>query len=159
MPYLIDGNNLIGEIPALDLKDPTSRKLLVSRLRIFQEVQNTRVILVFDGPHDSKLSEGNYKDTYFSVCFPPFSQTADDVIEEIVGRQTDLRQFFVVSSDREIKNFARSQGAQVLDCSEFLRRLKTTLKKYNNIAELEKNTTPPSPLEVDIWSDIFKRNK
>jgi len=156
MPYLIDGNNLIGHIPSLDLKDQASRKLLVSRLRIFQEVKKTRVIIVFDGPLDPDISEGNSKDTHFRVCFPPFSQTADNVIEEIVCRQTDLRQFFVVSSDREIKYFARSKGAKPLDCSDFLGRLKAALKKYNKIAEMDKNTTPPSPLEVDIWSDIFK---
>ena len=156
MPYLIDGNNLIGHIPSLDLKDQASRKLLVSRLQIFQEFKKTRVIVVFDGPFDPDIAEGRFKDTPFRVCFPPFSQTADDVIEETICRQTDLRQFFVVSSDREIKNFARSKGAKPLDCSEFLRRLKATLKKYDKIAEMEKNTPTPSPLEVDIWSDIFK---
>ena len=156
MPYLIDGNNLIGHIPSLDLKDQASRKLLVSRLQIFQEFKKTRVIVVFDGPPDPDISEGSFKDTRFRVCFPPFSQTADNVIEEIVCRQTDLRQFFVVSSDLEIKNFARSKGAKPLDCSEFIRRLKAALKKYDKIAEMDKNTTPPSPLEVTIWSDIFK---
>jgi predicted DNA-binding protein (UPF0278 family) len=62
----------------------------------------------------------------------------------------------VVSSDREIKNFARSKGAKSLDNREFNRQLKKALKEYRKLRADEKNASLPSPLEVSFWMDIFR---
>lgn len=159
MPYLIDGNNLIGYLPSLEIKAPESQYELISRLIIFQKIKNTRVMVVFDGPPNPNLSEEDFKGMSFYVFYPDFDQNADDVIKKIISKETDLRRFFVVSSDKEIKFFAKSKGAQSLNCQEFNKQLKKAVKKYKKIMELEKNVELPSPLEVKFWSKIFDRKK
>ena len=159
MPYLIDGNNLIGHIPDLDLGDSNSRFQLISRLVRVQKIHNTRVTVVFDGPPDDFLENRGSLQTPVSVFFPEAGQTADTVIEAIIQRQTDLRRFFVVSSDREIRAFARRQGAKSIDCGEFHREMKKAQKEYRDLAELEKQDEELSPLEVRQWGEIFKSIK
>jgi predicted RNA-binding protein with PIN domain len=159
MPYLIDGNNLIGHIPDLSLGDRESRFLLVSRLRRFQKIKNTRVILVFDGPPQEGLGTYHNSVSPFSIAHPEPGESADSLIEEFIREQTDLRRFFVVSSDREIRYFARKHGAKSIDCAAFYLELKGILRESREEAELQKNDEPPTPLEVRQWDDVFRTKK
>ena len=156
MAYLIDGNNFIGHISALALRDPRSKHRLISSLKKFQKQKKTRVLVVFDGPPDPDLISEQFREKNFSVIFPSPEQNADKVIKEIISKETDLRRFFVVSSDREIKNFAKSKGAKPLSCKDFNRKLKSTLKEHREYLEEEKRQDTPSSLEVKQWLKIFK---
>jgi predicted RNA-binding protein with PIN domain len=155
MPYLIDGNNLIGNIPDLSLGDRESRSQLVSRLRKYQRIKNTRVVVVFDGAPEMSLIAGSADQGPLSVLFPEPGRSADTLIEEIIGKETDLRRFFVVSSDREIRYSARKHGAKSLDCAEFHRDLKKALREYREDSELQKEVESPTPLEVRQWKEVF----
>jgi len=155
MPYLIDGNNLIGHIPFLELSDPKSKHRLVVQLLIFQAAKKTKIILVFDGPPDPDLYGEKFRSKEFSVIWPDREESADTVIKQCIEKQTDLRHFYVVSSDREIKTFARVNRAQVLDCGEFHKLLKTALKEYKETKAMNKEDIILSPLEVDHWLAIF----
>jgi len=159
MPYLIDGNNFIGFLSQYELLNPESRSVLVGKLIAFQRVKNTKVYLVFDGPPDLRITERNLPDNKFTVFFPDFNQTGDMVIKQIISRQTDLRRFFVVSSDREIKDFARSKGAKRLDCKDFYKQLKLALKEHKKLKAETKNVSFPSPLEVKHWTEKFEKDK
>ncbi len=159
MPYLIDGNNLIGHLPFLEIKAPGSRFELIGRLLVFQKIKNTRVIVVFDGPPDPDITEEDFKGMPFHVLYPERGQDADEVIKKIVSKETDLRRFFVVSSDREIKHFAKSKGAKILSCEEFKKHLKKAQKKFKRVKEWEKNVDLPTPLEIKFWTNIFERKK
>ena len=159
MPYLIDGNNFIGYLSPFELRDPRSRYSLIGKLLAFQQIKKTKIYLVFDGPPDPQITESNLPERKLTVLFPKLGQNADAVIKEIIAKQTDLRQFFVVSSDREIKDFARHEGAKKMDCKDFHKQLKLALKEHKKIRAEEKNVSFPSPLEVHHWMDKFKRNK
>ncbi len=159
MPYLIDGNNLIGDIPDLDLGDRGSRFQLIARLVRFQKIHNTRVIVVFDGPPDELLDNPGPSSPPVSVFFPEAGHRADSVIEDIIQQQTDLRRFYVVSSDREIRDFARLQGAKSLDCAAFNKRMKKAQKEYRERAALDKQNEELSPLEVRHWGEVFSSKK
>ncbi len=159
MPYLIDGNNLMGHLPSLEIRSPESRHALIGRLIVFQKVKKTRVMVVFDGPPASDTTQEDFKGPPFYVFYPDFNQDADEIIKKIISKETDLRQLSVVSSDREIKRFAKSKGARSINCEEFNKLLKKTHKKYKKMKELEKNVEPPSPLEVKFWAKIFERKK
>jgi hypothetical protein len=39
---------------------------------------------------------------------------------------------------------------------EFARQLKAALKERKKQREMEKRTDPPSPLEVNLWDEVFK---
>lgn len=159
MAYLIDGNNFIGHSSPAELRDPQSKHRLVSKLQRFQRQKKTRVLVVFDGNPDSDFIDERFRKKYFSVLFPSFDQNADEVIKEIISKQTDLRRFFVVSSDREIKNFAKAKGAKSLNCKEFERELKSALKEHRESQAEEKKVAPPSSFEINQWLKIFKNKK
>jgi len=155
MPYLIDGSNLIGHSPYLDLSDPKSKRRLVAQLTIFQAAKKTKIILVFDGPPDIDLVGEKFRRKEFSILWPDMEESADTVIKRWIEKQTDLRHLIVVSSDREIKTFARTNKAKVLDCEEFHKLLKTALKEYKESKSMNKEDATLSPLEVDHWIEIF----
>jgi predicted RNA-binding protein with PIN domain len=157
--YLIDGSNFIGYSSPRSLKDPRTKYHLVSQLLIFQRLKKTRVLLVFDGSPDLNLIGETFQKKKFSVIFPPLGGDADETIKEIISKQSDLRRFFVVSSDRELKRFAKSKGANSLSSKEFSRELKAVLKEYKEFLETEKEIASLSPLEINQWLKIFKDEK
>jgi len=115
--------------------------------------------MVFDGTPDLNLIGEKFQKKNFSIIFPPSDQNADGIIKEIISKQTDLRRFYVVSSDREIKRFAKAKGAIPISSKEFNRELQTALKEHRKSLEIEKKFTSLSPLEVDQWLKIFKNKK
>ncbi len=159
MAYLIDGNNLIGHIFPEKLRDPTSKLSLVSSLLIFQRIKKRKITLVFDGTPVPDLIDENLRTKVFSVVFPDMDENADQVIKRIIEKQTDLRKFYVISSDREIRSFARASGAKSLTCEEFSKLLKSAMKSYQKSMDAKKEETSLSPLEVDHWIQIFGDKK
>ncbi|NIM57711.1 MAG: hypothetical protein GTO16_02045, partial [Candidatus Aminicenantes bacterium] len=145
MAYLIDGSNLIGYSSPRNVRDPKAKYRLVSRLLIFQRLKKTRVLLVFDGSPDLNLIGETFQRKKFSIIFPPMDGNADETIKEIISKQTDLRRFFVVSSDHEIKRFAKSKRATTLSSKEFSRELQIALKEHRKSLEIEKKVTSLSP--------------
>ena len=159
MPYLIDGNNFIGFTSPSEIRNPQVRYSLIGKLLAFQRIKKTKVYLVFDGPPDPAVLEKDFPRKRFSVHYPDYGQNADTVIKDIITKQTDRRQFFVVSSDREIKTFAKQKRAKCLDNKDFNRQLKMALKEYRKLKIEEKHVSPPSPLEVFLWMELFDRKK
>ena len=159
MAYLIDGNNLIGHLWPSRLRDPKSKHILISQLLIFKRLKKTKIYLVFDGPPLLDMEIDKLQEKSLSVIFPALEEDADQAIKRIIEKQTNLRRFFVVSSDREIRRFSKAQGAKSLYSREFHRLLKTSLKEYRKSLEAKKEEITLSPLEIDHWSEIFKRRK
>ncbi|OGD26869.1 MAG: hypothetical protein A2Y56_16260 [Candidatus Aminicenantes bacterium RBG_13_63_10] len=157
MAYLIDGNNFLGQLVAPAYRDPGDRLDLVRKLLIFQRVTRSRVILVFDGGPDPRLEDLELEDRKFSILFPEPGSSADALIKEFLESRRDLRHFFLVSSDRELKSAARARGAEVISSGEFKGMLKEALSKSRASKEMTKTADKPTPLEVGLWSDLFTR--
>lgn len=158
MAYLIDGNNLLGHLAAEELRDPRGRDGLILRLLTFQRATRKRIYLVFDGrpsDDDTHVTVNNK----FSVIYPEAGESADSIIHEMIGRQVDKRTFFVVSSDREIRDAACSRGIQTLSSEEFGRELTRVIKDQKKMREMDKHVERPSPLEVRLWDDVFKTRR
>lgn len=155
MPYLIDGNNLIGQMPNLHLSDKGSKRQLVEQLAIFRDAKKTKIILVFDGPMDPDLLGENFRQKEFTILWPDLGESADSLIKKQINKQTDLRHFYVVSSDRELQDFARKNKAKNINCEAFHKLLSKTLKGYRAAQAMKKKDTPLTSLEVDQWLDIF----
>ncbi len=155
MAYLIDGNNFLGHISPSEIRDSRSRYVLVLKLLAFQSQRKSRIFLVFDGPPDTNLEALVQERKKFFVIYPPRGQKADAVIQEILDCQSDLRRFFVVTSDRELGAFARGRGASVLKPREFNQEFRRVLKERRKGRELEKNNQSLTSLEVRLWKDVF----
>jgi len=71
---------------------------------------------------ESVTFEGGIK-----VIFTPAGKKADDLIKEIIQRER--KHFIVVSSDRQIADFAWSKGSVPIRSEDFLSRVESTLQK------------------------------
>lgn len=155
MAYLIDGNNLLGRIAPHELREPGGREGLVARLLAFQRVTRTRIHLVFDGSPEPEPTV-HVVNPKFTIHFPGHGRNADDVIGELITRQTDRRRFFVVSSDRAIRGLAKSKGLRSVSSDEFAREVKKALRERRDQRAMEKKVEDASPLEVDLWDEVFR---
>ena len=155
MAYLIDGNNLLGRIAPHELRERSGRDGLVVRLLAFQRVTHARIHLAFDGNPEPTPTDVPVN-AKFTIHYPGEGQSADDVIRDMIDRQTDRRRFFVVSSDRAIRELAKKKGLEPVTSDVFARELKAAIKEGKKRRELEKRAETPSPLEIDLWDEVFK---
>jgi predicted RNA-binding protein with PIN domain len=155
MAYVIDGNNLLGRIAPHELRERGGREGLVVRLLAYQRVTRARIHLVFDGnPEETPTAVPvNPK---FTIHYPGAGDSADDVIRDMVLRQTDRRRFFVVTSDRALRELARKRGIEAVTSDAFARELKAAIKEGKKRRELDKRTETPSSLEIELWDEVFK---
>ncbi len=159
MAYLIDGNNFIGHTSPNELRDYRSKCSLISKLLIFHKIKRTKIFVVFDGPPDPSINDQIFPDRSLTVFYADRGQNADRIIKNIISKHARKRRFFVVSSDREIKDFARKHGVKPLSCEAFNKELKTALKENKDLSEMDKNEIVPSPLEISHWTDIFEKKR
>ena len=155
MAYLIDGNNLLGRIAPHELREPGGRDGLVVRLLAFQRVTRARIHLVFDGSPEDRPTAVPVNPK-FTVHHPGRGGSADDVIREMLLRQADRRRFFLVTSDRDLRDLARERGLEALTSDAFARELKAALREGRKRRELDKRVDRPTSLEVDLWDQVFR---
>lgn len=141
------------------MRDPRSKYSLVAKLLIFNKIQRVKFILVFDGPPDPEIADQNFPDRSLTVLYPDRGKNADGIIKDILSKRARERRFYVVSSDREIKDCARKNGIKPLSCEEFNKQLKVVLKENKDLKEMDKEARFPSPLEINHWIDIFKKKR
>ena len=145
--YLIDGNNLIWQIPELKnlQKDATkrehAREKLVFILQRFFAGKKIKVILFFDGAPHAKLG-GNIR-LKFS-----YERTADELIREEIDKLKTKHTAAVVSSDRWISDYAKVNGCKVIRSSDFAKMLSS-----QNGKSAEEEIT--RELENYDWENIF----
>ena len=158
MPTIIDGNNLIGCSPDIALDDPEARKKIIHLIKKYQKNKKNNLIIVFDGKPDTLFVESHSLDK-FSVVYPRFGYSADDEIKKILGGYSDCKAVTLVSSDRELKNFARKMGIKTLNSIEFYYELKKVYRMSGKKEEkLKRIHGKISKQEVDKWMKIFKND-
>jgi predicted RNA-binding protein with PIN domain len=156
MPYIIDGDNLIGSSPDIALEDPEARSKLVHIIRTFQENRNNKVTVVFDGEPVHGVHREDFG-SKFSVRYPVNGSSADDEIKEILGSFNHFKDVVLVTSDRELKTFARKKGARTINSIEFYFELKRISHISGKVEESRKRIDAQlSDREVDLWMKIFE---
>jgi len=155
MAYLVDGNNFLGFAFPGRHRDPENRMALVRKLVAFRKFTGSRVVLVFDGRVSDDLAALAGGEEKFRVIQPPEGDSADDVIRGLIDRQKDRRRLFVVSSDREIRSYAREAGARPLTCRDFAAELKGALKERRALKEMDKPEPRASAMELGLWLEVF----
>ena len=112
---LVDGANLVHawpELRALMKRDrDAARSQLTQRLVAIHDAEQTRVTLVFDGRGDELVVERPSGYMTFSVLHTPSSLTADDVIEQLVGRAADPSLCLVATGDQGERETIEATGA------------------------------------------------
>lgn len=155
MPYIIDGNNLIGSSPDMSLEESGVRQKTIQMVRRFQQNRNNKVIVVFDGEPDG-TSHRQELGSKFLVVYPRYGQSADDEIKHILDSYNDFRDVVLITSDRELKSYARKLGARTVNSIEFYFKLKREYRETGKREESQKRIdTRLSEREVDQWMKIF----
>jgi hypothetical protein len=156
MKWLIDGHNLIGQMPNLRLDDPDDEAKLVELLRGFQVRTGHQVTVVFDAgpsyhPTVTKKSGG------VTVQFAPSGQTADQVIARRLRRVKNPQEVVVVSSDRTVQQAARQAQVRVLPTREFGQQLQPSSVEAVEDDRGSRVEVKLSADEVDEWLKFFKK--
>jgi predicted RNA-binding protein with PIN domain len=117
LPYLIDGNNLLGSWGGPRGQDDR-RDEVVRRLAAFCRARNVRATVVFDGhPLRSDMAAQNLGPLTLRV--PPPGQDADTVIRGLVERAARPAEIVVVTSDKALFSYVKTLGASVLRAHEW----------------------------------------
>ena len=110
---LIDGHSVIYQWPelrAIHARQPAKgRELLSQLLSHFHDTSDWLVTLVFDGkggPNEPPVQPGK-----MALIYSREGQTADSIIERLVGLAPDPSRVYVVTADGAERNIVDSMGA------------------------------------------------
>jgi predicted RNA-binding protein with PIN domain len=155
MHLLVDGHNLIGQMPGLSLADADDEARLVLLLRGYANRKRGRqVVIVFDRGvygHPQRL------DGYGVTCH--FAKSPQDADTQLIRRLRALRrprEWALVSSDRQVARVAEECGVRVLPAHEFAAQLfASTTSTAPAQPPPEKPDVRLSPAEVEEWLRMF----
>jgi len=153
VPYLIDGNNLLGSWggPAV----PGDGRLeVVRRVAAFCRARGARATIVFDGVPFRPELEGQQLGAV-TVRFPAPGRDADSLIREIVDGSARPAELIVVSSDKPVYSYAHTRGARVLRAHEW-NALGRDARPRGRVREA-KAEKPERETDVEGWLKRFSR--
>jgi predicted RNA-binding protein with PIN domain len=117
VPYLIDGNNLLGSWGGPRGQDDR-RGEVVRRVAAFCRARGAKATLVFDG-HPLRPEMAAQDLGPVSVRVPEPGGDADGVIRELLERAPRAADYVVVTSDKALYSYAKTLGARVLRAHEW----------------------------------------
>jgi len=152
MIYLVDGNNVMAQIPGWHRDKAEARKRLIRVLARFVSGRRTRVTVVFDGSPDDEFPEGcKYKGV--AILYAKPGSDADSRIRELVEKSSRPRDMVVVSSDKALASGVSHRGAQVMSSFKFRAMLGEAEKQQ------QEKPGEHEPVDLDEWLDIFGTRK
>ena len=147
MPYLVDGNNLLGSWGGPRGDD--GRSEVVRRVAAFCRAKGARATIVFDGrPIRADMASQTLGPV--TIRFPPEGQDADTVIRRIVEDSGAPGDIIVVTSDKALYSWVRTNGAAVLRAHEW-----NALERKSAPAPREGAEKPDQESDVEGWLKRF----
>jgi hypothetical protein len=150
MPILIDGHNLIGQLPMLSLEDPDDEEKLGRLLSSYRARTGKAITVVFD-PGGAVVLPRQRQLGGVKIVFAPHGSNADRVIVNRVRRFRNPREWLVVTSDRELSDKVERLGARVQSAEAFASALAGSAEVAPDWRE-----SPPSADEIDGWLALFE---
>lgn len=150
--FLIDGYNLLHSIPSLKNlfpRDPfQAREQLIQYIAHATLKRRFRCTVVFDGDSSAeKVKQSLHAPIHVVYSYP---QTADEKIKQIIEHSKNRSLLVVITSDREILNFAK-----VCACETHTSKHFANLLFAEESSGEEKDTSTLSKTQVDVWLKIF----
>ncbi len=146
--YIIDGNNLIGKIKYfsdIQKKDrQASREKLAFYIERYFSSKKANVTLHFDGFANHPINSQKIKIVYSE------NKTADQKIKQQIENSKSPKNLIVVSSDNNIKEFARVCSAKTLASED----LAAEIQKEKNVNEESERIKEIN--DVEEFKRIFK---
>jgi predicted RNA-binding protein with PIN domain len=132
----IDGYNLLGASTGrgLGVSDiDRERENLINRLKTYKRVKGCKVTVVFDARGSGRLARSKEKKDGIDVIFSGAGEEADRILKEMAREKGPA--LTVVTSDRDVRGYADSQGSVVITSGTFAGLLERTL--YMDMKGLE----------------------
>ena len=112
---VIDGHSVIFAWHDLrqlhDRNRSAARKALIDRLQHLHDTSDWRITVVLDGKLGTALPAGVRKPTDMVVCYATADQTADSIIERLVGLSGKAKDILVITADEAERLTVESLGA------------------------------------------------
>jgi predicted RNA-binding protein with PIN domain len=122
MPYLVDGNNVMAQRVGWHKDRPKARRGLMDELARFAQSAGVRISVVFDGAPEQHFADGaSYKGV--KVFYAERGSNADERIKQMVESARERRTLIVATSDRELADYVRRLGAQIIRSGEFRQKM------------------------------------
>jgi len=119
---LVDGSNILHAWPELKTiakRDRDAARMRLSQaLSVIHDEEQIRLTLVFDGRGETLTVEYPGTLKTFVHLFTPSGTTADDVIEQLVGRASDPGTCYVATDDRAERQTVEATGAVGLSAED-----------------------------------------
>ena len=149
MPYLIDGNNLLGSWGGPRGLDDR-RSEVVRRVAAFCRARNVRATIVFDG-HPLRPDMAAQDLGPLSLRVPPPGTDADTVIRELVERAPRPAELIVVTSDKALYSYVKTLGAGVLRAHEW----NAAERQVSPAGRSGRGEKPETETDVEGWLKRF----
>lgn len=105
---------------------PKARRRLMDELAQFAQGRRVRVSVVFDGAPEQHFGDGaSYKGV--RVFYAERGSNADERIKQMVEHARERRTLIVVTSDRQLADYVRRCGAQVVRSGEFRKKMEEAI--------------------------------
>ncbi len=117
MHVIVDGYNLLGKRGQVGPESEMAREYLLRDLMAYRQRKGHPITVVFDGWRQGLGAERHEHRAGVQVVYSKKGERADQVIQRLASEFG--RECAVVSSDREVADFARAQGAFVIGAGEF----------------------------------------
>jgi len=145
MPYLLDGNNLIGHARGTARPSEEDRDALVSELAGRLRATRAKAVLFFDGAGGRPSSLGNLS---IREAGPG---GADEAILKELQRSRSPGEFTVVTADRGLSRRSRDAGAKTMRPEDFWSRFGTGKTRVHS--------GESDPVDVEDWLRFFGDEK
>ncbi|TAJ22368.1 MAG: hypothetical protein EPO64_13980 [Nitrospirae bacterium] len=125
---IVDGYNVlgargqVGQVGRAGSGDDSARERLLRDLTAYRQRKGHPITVVFDGWFQGGDTERHEHRSGIEVVYSRRGEKADQVIQRLA--EEFGRDCAVVSSDREVADFAKGRGAFVIGAAEFESRLR-----------------------------------
>jgi predicted RNA-binding protein with PIN domain len=151
---IIDGYNLMHFYPGY--KELINEDMEYAREKFLQEISplfdsaKHSIVVVFDGRRDFDINAHSLPK--IKVIFSAFPEKADARIKDLIDHSRNKALTTVVSSDREVYQYAKVSRCNALTSDDFFRRFRKKRTNYEN--KIKSSTL--SANEIEMWKKIFK---
>ncbi len=126
---IVDGYNLLHVSPQLSVRREelleNARNRLIEKLSRYKRQKNVSVAIVFDGWKGGMPTQNQEIIKGIKIIYSKLGEKADEVIKHIIANSSE--EVIVVSSDREIRDFAEKHNTVSVSSSEFEKKIEEAL--------------------------------
>lgn len=122
---IIDGYNLLHVSPKLTVRREelleNARSRLIEKLSHYKQQKNVSISVVFDGWKGGMPTQSQEISRGIKIIYSKLGEKADEVIKRMIADSS--KEIVIVSSDREIRDFAEKHNTVSISSLEFEKKI------------------------------------